>query len=131
MTHDAIGDLFRTERLARYTLMDGNVSTTTLGGETTKRAQLTAPAQLAAGAIAGLASQTVSYPLEVIRRRMQVGGAVGDGVRVGIVNTARKILVERGVKGFFVGLTVGYIKIVPMTATSFYVYERAKWAFGI
>ncbi|KAK5098345.1 coenzyme A transporter [Lithohypha guttulata] len=133
LTHDAIGDLFRLPQLAPYTIMRGSkdAAITTERGTNTKRAQLTAPAQLAAGAIAGLVSQTSSYPLEVIRRRMQIGGAVGDGRRAGIVETATRIFVERGFKGFFVGLTIGYLKTVPMTATSFYVYERGKWIFGI
>ena len=133
MTHDAIGDLFRLPQFAPYTIMRGSHDTAmiTKQGETTKRAQLTATAQLTAGAIAGLVSQTASYPLEVIRRRMQVGGAVGDGSRVTMTQTAKKILLERGLRGFYVGLTVGYIKIIPMTATSFYVYERGKWIFGI
>lgn len=133
LTHDAVGDLLRLPALAPYTIMRGSTATSikTETGTTTKRAQLTAPAQLTAGAIAGLVSQTASYPLEVIRRRMQIGGAVGDGHRVGIAESARKIFLERGLKGFFVGLTIGYIKIIPMSATSFYVYERCKWLFGI
>ena len=133
MTHDAVGDLFRLPQFSPYTVMRGSKDTdiTTEKGTSTKRAQLTAPAQLAAGAVAGLVSQTSSYPLEVIRRRMQIGGAVGDGHRAGIAETARRIFLERGLKGFFVGLTIGYIKIVPMAATSFYVYERGKWLFGI
>lgn len=133
LTHDAVGDLLRLPQFAPYTVMRGSKDTTitTEKGVSTKRAQLTAPAQLTAGAIAGLVSQTASYPLEVIRRRMQIGGAVGDGRRAGIAETARKIFLERGFRGFFVGLTIGYIKIVPMAATSFYVYERGKWLFGI
>lgn len=133
LTHDAIGDLFRLPQFAPYTVMRGSHDTPvfTKSGETTKRAQLTATAQLMAGAAAGLVSQTASYPLEVIRRRMQVGGAVGDGRRATMTQTARKIFLERGLRGFYVGLAVGYIKIIPMTATSFYVYERGKWIFGI
>lgn len=133
LTHDAFGDLFRLPQLAPYTVMRGSTEQTihTETGTTTRKAQLTAPAQLAAGAIAGLVSQTASYPLEIIRRRMQIGGAVGDGHRMGMAETARKIFFERGIKGFFVGLTIGYIKVIPMTACSFYVYERSKWLFGI
>jgi len=78
-----------------------------------------------------LVSQTASYPLEVIRRRMQVGGAIGDGHRLTIAETARRIWFERGWRGFFVGLTIGYVKVIPMVATSFYVYERSKWLLGI
>lgn len=62
---------------------------------------------------------------------MQVSGAVGDGHRLRIAETARTIWRERGLKGFFVGLTIGYIKIVPMAATSFFVYERMKVWLGI
>lgn len=133
LTHDTIGDIMRMPMFAPYTVMARSRDTeiTTEKGATTKRAQLTAPAQLTAGAIAGLVSQTASYPLEVIRRRMQIGGAVGDGQRFSIAETARRIFMERGLKGFFVGLTIGYLKQIPMTATSFYVYERGKWLFGI
>jgi solute carrier family 25 protein 16 len=62
---------------------------------------------------------------------MQVGGAVGDGHRLGIAETARIIWLERGFRGFWVGLTIGYIKVIPMVATSFFVYERLKWSLGI
>jgi solute carrier family 25 (mitochondrial carrier protein), member 16 len=62
---------------------------------------------------------------------MQVGGAVGDGHRLKIAETAKMIWMERGWKGFFVGLTIGYVKVVPMVAVSFYVYERGKWWLGI
>lgn len=133
LTHDTIGDLMRLPMIAPYTVMAKSKDTDikTEKGTITKRAQLTAPAQLTAGAIAGLVSQTASYPLEVIRRRMQIGGAVGDGHRMSIAETAKRIFVERGLRGFFVGLTIGYLKQIPMTATSFYVYERGKWIFGI
>lgn len=88
-------------------------------------------AELATGGFAGFVSQTVSYPLEVIRRRMQVGGVVGDGHRLGMMEVAGRIYRDTGFKGFFVGLGVGYIKVIPMVATSFFAYERAKLALGI
>ncbi|KKY38585.1 putative mitochondrial carrier protein leu5 [Diaporthe ampelina] len=88
-------------------------------------------AELLAGGVAGLVSQTCSYPLEVVRRRMQVAGAVGDGRRLRIAETAALIMKERGIRGLFVGLTIGYVKIVPMSAVSFFTYERLKSVFGI
>jgi solute carrier family 25 protein 16 len=62
---------------------------------------------------------------------MQVGGVVGDGRRLGIAETARTIWMERGFRGFWIGLTIGYVKVMPMVATGFFVYERLKWSLGI
>jgi len=137
LTHDTIGDLFRLPALAPYTVLRSTAvapappHTGSDNPSTYHRSQLTAPAELTSGALAGLVSQTASYPLEVIRRRMQVGGAVGDGHRLSILETARRIWLERGWRGFFVGLSIGYMKVIPLAATSFYVYERGKWWLGI
>ncbi|KAL1969743.1 hypothetical protein VTN77DRAFT_8296 [Rasamsonia byssochlamydoides] len=130
LTHDTIGDLLRLPSLAPYTTIP-NSETSSRQKRGKGRAQLTASAELFSGALAGLISQTSAYPLEVIRRRMQVGGAVGDGHRLNMAETARKIWLEKGFRGFWVGLTIGYLKVVPMVATSFYVYERMKWWLGI
>lgn len=138
LTHDTIGDWFRLPALAPYTVLRSSAALNTAAAEhadasskTYKRVQLNAPAELVSGALAGLVSQTASYPLEVIRRRMQVGGAIGDGHRLSIAETARRIFIERGWRGFFVGLSIGYVKVIPMSATSFYVWERGKWLLGI
>ncbi|KAJ5611095.1 Mitochondrial carrier protein LEU5 [Penicillium lagena] len=129
LTHDTVGDWLRHPAVAQYTTLPESESTRAKKGS--RRPQLTAAAELSSGALAGLVSQTSSYPLEVIRRRMQVGGAVGDGRRLGIVETASKIWLEKGFRGYWVGLTIGYLKVVPMVATSFFVYERLKWSLGI
>lgn len=126
LTHDTVGDIFRHPKLAQWTTLPKPEN-----APAGKAAPLRSWAELSAGGIAGLVSQTVSYPLEVIRRRMQVGGAVGDGHRMTIGETTRLIMRERGFRGFFVGLTIGYAKVVPMVAASFYTYERLKTYFGI
>jgi len=66
------------------------------------------------GAVAGAVSQTASYPFEVIRRRMQVGGVGGQG-GIGWRDAVRGIYEVKGIRGFFVGLSIGYLKVVPMT----------------
>ncbi|KAJ5648107.1 Mitochondrial carrier protein LEU5 [Penicillium lividum] len=129
LTHDTIGDWLREPAVAQYTTIPDSEAKSS--HKTSRRPQLTAAAELFSGAVAGLVSQTSSYPLEVIRRRMQVGGAVGDGRRLGIIEIGRKIWLERGFRGFWVGLTIGYMKVVPMVATSFFVYERLKWSLNI
>ena len=132
LTHDAMGDLLRHPSVAPFTTLPlSGQDTAAAQSHQSRRPQLTAVAELTAGAVAGLVSQTASYPFEVIRRRMQVGGAVGDGHRLRILETARIVWTEAGWKGFFVGLTIGYLKVVPMVAVSFYVYERSKWWLGI
>ena len=135
LTHDTIGDFFRHPTLAPYTVLRSTaiapVPPTEAKDRPYQRVQLNAAAELTSGAMAGIVSQTASYPLEVIRRRMQVGGAVGDGHRLSIAETARRIFAERGWRGFFVGLSIGYVKVIPMAATAFYVYERTKWVLGV
>ncbi|CAL5868639.1 uncharacterized protein PFLUO_LOCUS2866 [Penicillium psychrofluorescens] len=123
-THDQVGDWLRSPALAPYTTIPNSV--TKPGSRHAGRPQLIAPAELSAGALAGVVAQTTSYPFEVLRRRMQVGGH-----RLGVGGTCRKMWAENGFRGFWVGLTIGYVKVVPLVATSFLVYERLKWAFGI
>lgn len=126
LTHDTMGDLLRLPSVREYTTLAQPVNV-----PLDKPAPLRAWAELTSGGISGAASQTVSYPLDVIRRRMQVSGAVGDGRHLRIGETAGLIFKERGIPGFFVGLSIGYIKVVPLVAVSFYIYERMKTLFGI
>ncbi|KAG5363270.1 Mitochondrial carrier protein [Yarrowia sp. B02] len=155
LTHDYIHDLFHTRYFRSWTvkgevqpkktyphLLETNNDDVMLEGHhhddedrkvSYKREPLKAWAQLIAGGVAGMVSQTASYPFEVIRRRMQVAGAQAgsSGVHPSIVATALTIYKESGFKGFFVGLTIGYIKVTPMVACSFFVYERMKHWLGI
>lgn len=104
LCYDVIHDTFRSKLLARYAVVSGQPSTD-------RSVPLTVWAQLVAGGLAGMIAQTASYPLEVVRRRMQVSGAVKDAKPLGIIGTAGKIYAQKGVRGFFVGLTIGYIKV--------------------
>ncbi|KAK4964356.1 coenzyme A transporter [Elasticomyces elasticus] len=131
LTHDMAGDLMRHPRLSIHTVQQPTQRPASASRDSNKPPPLTWWAELITGGLAGIVSQTVSYPLEVIRRRMQVGGVVGDGHRLRMLEVIRRVLKERGWRGFFVGLSIGYVKMVPMTATSFFVYERGKTWLGI
>lgn len=126
LTHDTAGDMLRLPVVSAYTTLPKPENS-----PPNKPVPLNWWSELLAGGVAGAVSQTSAYPLEVIRRRMQVGGTVGDGRRLRIGETAKMIFKERGVMGFWVGLSIGYVKIIPMVAVSFYVYERGKTWLGI
>jgi len=126
LTHDTAGDVLRLPVISAYTTLPKPQNS-----PPNKPAPLNWWSELLAGGIAGAVSQTSAYPLEVIRRRMQVGGTVGDGHRLRIGETSKLIFRERGIRGFWVGLSIGYVKIIPMVAVSFYVYERGKSWLGI
>jgi len=91
--------------------------------------RLKAWAYLGCGALSGVLAQTASYPLEVIRRVMQIGGSSQMPATVvysSTLHAAKDILRRRGFRGFWVGLSIGYLKVTPMFAISFYVYEYMK-----
>ncbi len=88
-------------------------------------------ADLGIGALSGAFAQTVSYPFEVVRRRMQVGGLTQPGRWLRWGETVRAIWMRGGARGFFVGLGIGYLKIVPMNAVSFTVWQGMKRLLGL
>lgn len=71
---------------------------------------------LSAGALAGAISQTAAYPFEVIRRRQQIGGIIRPSNILGVSETALWIWRTSGWRGFYVGLSIGFLKVVPMTS---------------
>ncbi|KAI3692543.1 hypothetical protein L6452_32360 [Arctium lappa] len=86
--------------------------------------------RLSCGALAGLFGQTFTYPLDVVRRQMQVEnlqGSVGGGARH--KNTWKgltTIVSQQGWRQLFAGLSINYIKIVPSVAIGFTAYDMMK-----
>ena len=63
------------------------------------------PRKLACGALAGSISQTLTYPMDVLRRKMQVTGMKSLGVKhSGALDALRWILKNEGVRGLYKGL---------------------------
>ena len=74
---------------------------------------------LSLGALAGIFAQTVCYPLDTVRRRMQLKGRVYPNTAMAFVTIAR----DEGVKGFYRGITANALKIMPNNALRFGIYE--------
>lgn len=61
--------------------------------------------KLACGAMAGSISQTLTYPFDVLRRKMQVVGMQGGHVKYnGAIDALTSILRVEGVRGLYRGL---------------------------
>lgn len=133
--HDSMHDLLRIPLFAPYSVLELSDSDEELRHQKSRRVPLKTWAELVTGGLAGMASQTAAYPFEIIRRRLQVSNLAPRNMYEhkfqSIGDIAKIIYKERGWRGFFVGLSIGYIKVTPMVACSFFVYERMKWHLGI
>lgn len=134
--HDLFHDILRHPVLAPYSVLrveDLDPEIDSRMRSARNKVPLNTWAELLAGGLAGMASQTASYPFEIIRRRLQVGAVTNplEHKFTSMSEMAKIIFNERGWRGFFVGLSIGYIKVTPMVACSFLVYERMKWYMKI
>ena len=94
---------------------------------------LNIPASLFCGGISGAISQTVSYPLDVSRRRMQLEGMVAKTpVYRSVFGTLAHVYRTSGIiGGLYRGMSINYLRAVPQVAVSFSVYELMKQILGI
>lgn len=86
-----------------------------------------------AGVFASMLSKTVVFPLDTVRKRLQVQGPTRakyvhkniPAYESGVVRTLTSILAREGIRSLYRGLTVGLIKAAPASAVTMWTYERA------
>ncbi|URE21746.1 Mitochondrial substrate carrier family protein [Musa troglodytarum] len=106
--------------------------------------ELSVVTRLACGAVAGTIGQTVAYPLDVIRRRMQMVGwkdaasvVTGQGRSkapleyAGMIDAFRKTVHHEGFGALYKGLVPNSVKVVPSIAIAFVTYEVVKDILGV
>ena len=88
---------------------------------------------LCCGGFAGAISQTVSFPCDVARRRMQLANVLPDPQNYKTIwSTLVTVYRQNGVAhGLFRGLSINYIKVIPQQAVAFTVYEFLKELVGL
>lgn len=74
------------------------------------------------GGASGTFAATVCYPLDTIRRRMQMKGKTYNGMLDAITTIAR----TEGMRGFFRGWVANSLKVVPQNSIRFVSYEILK-----
>ncbi|KAK3106414.1 hypothetical protein FSP39_019519, partial [Pinctada imbricata] len=90
------------------------------------------PAKLVCGGLAGAVAQTFSYPLDVVRRKMQLSGMYSKKVEGNWLRVLVHVYRDHGVQGgLYRGLSINYIRALPMQAVSFTVYELCKQWLGL
>ena len=83
------------------------------------------------GAAAGTLAHALTYPLDTVRRRMQISGAPGSSYCYGsIAECVRVMVATEGVGSLFVGLSATLIRSVPNLGIQFLLYEVLKRALG-
>lgn len=84
-----------------------------------------------AGVLASLFSKSAVFPLDTIRKRLQVQGPTRSRyvhrnipLYAGVGATLRTILQREGARGLYRGLPVSLLKAAPASAVTMWTYER-------
>mmetsp|Transcript_13361 Transcript_13361/g.37495 ORF Transcript_13361/g.37495 Transcript_13361/m.37495 type:complete len:300 (-) Transcript_13361:892-1791(-) len=82
---------------------------------------------LVLGGITGCFAATCCYPLDTIRRRMQMKGSTYKSQ----VDAFRTIWRSEGYRGFYRGWAANILKVIPQNSIRFVAYEVGKSALGL
>eukprot|EP00892_Ulva_mutabilis_P008322 jgi/Ulvmu1/5862/UM025_0124.1 len=103
--------------------------------------ELSSSLRLSAGGVAGTIGQTIAYPFDVVRRRLQVSGwdgakrlheDHGHAIRYrGMVDCFVRTVREEGAGALFKGIVPNYVKVIPSIAIAFVVYEHVCEALDV
>ena len=107
---------------------------TICGYEKDGKTVLNIPSKLICGGIAGAIGQTTIYPLDVARRRMQLSMTSNETKKFseGLIKTLSITYRDYGVvRGLYRGMSINYIRAIPMVAVSFSTYEVMKQMLGL
>lgn len=117
-----------------------------------KEGKLTAYGSLLSGSVSGMFSSMLMFPVDVVRKRMQVAscfsptstdtpvnrpgskffstpsgvGTVGSGVRLSAMDIFLGIVKKEGMSGLYRGLVPEQLKVTPMVAVTFCMYEMTS-----
>ncbi|KAF3165328.1 mitochondrial thiamine pyrophosphate transporter [Orbilia oligospora] len=89
------------------------------------------------GVLGGVIAKTGVFPLDTIRKRLQVQGPTRTGyvngdipVYEGVVRCGREVVRREGWRGLYRGLTVSLVKAAPASAVTMWTYGRAVEVVG-
>ncbi|XP_066470907.1 mitochondrial adenyl nucleotide antiporter SLC25A23-like [Tiliqua scincoides] len=86
---------------------------------------------LACGTISSTCGQIASYPLALVRTRMQAQASIEGAPQLTMLGLFRHILSREGVLGLYRGIAPNFMKVIPAVSISYVVYENMKQALGV
>ena len=88
---------------------------------------------LACGTLSSTCGQLASYPLSLVRTRLQaqVGAASDEGSRLSMIQTFQSIWSSEGLRGLYRGLLPNFLKVAPAVSVAYVMYEQIKRVLGV
>ncbi|XP_045541969.1 calcium-binding mitochondrial carrier protein SCaMC-2 isoform X2 [Papilio machaon] len=86
---------------------------------------------LACGSASCTLGQVCSYPLALVRTRLQAQEKAAKGAEGTMRGVFRDIVQREGVVGLYRGITPNFIKVIPAVSISYVVYEYASRSLGV
>ncbi|EEC18754.1 ADP/ATP translocase, putative, partial [Ixodes scapularis] len=83
---------------------------------------------LGCGTISSSCGQVASYPLALVRTRLQAQGRVTSCSMIGLI---KGIVRTEGFGGLYRGITPNFMKVAPAVSISYVVYEHTRRALGV
>ncbi|TWW58262.1 Calcium-binding mitochondrial carrier protein SCaMC-1 [Takifugu flavidus] len=86
---------------------------------------------LGCGTISSSCGQVASYPLALIRTRMQAQASIEGSKQMSMSQIAKMILEKEGFFGLYRGILPNFMKVIPAVSISYVVYENMRYSLGI
>ncbi|XP_066390493.1 probable mitochondrial adenine nucleotide transporter BTL1 isoform X1 [Miscanthus floridulus] len=90
-----------------------------------KKSSLSRPELLIIGALSGLTASTISFPLEVARKRLMVGALQGK-CPPNMIAALSEVIREEGFLGLYRGWGASCLKVMPNSGITWVFYETWK-----
>ncbi|XP_026103624.1 calcium-binding mitochondrial carrier protein SCaMC-3-like isoform X3 [Carassius auratus] len=83
------------------------------------------------GTASSTCGQLASYPLALIRTRMQAQASVKGAPQLSMLTLFRSIVAQDGVVGLYRGIAPNFLKVIPAVSISYVVYEHMRKVLGV
>ena len=84
------------------------------------------PSLITMGIFSGVFAQFVTYPLTLIRTKLQTEGIEQSKQYKNFRQCVKFVYKNSGIRGFYSGVVSEYVKSVPAACISFFVFDSVK-----